>query len=156
MTRRQDLALAEITRALDEQRSTVDTLQSRAGVLLAAGAIVNVGLAQVVFNGHKGLPLPGLTISGIGCAAIGFAALVSLAIPRAYKFHAPAVLILDPKEPFDVTDDELVPGVVRAMSTVHADNSTKLKHLTWTLQFAVAALAANATTWAAAALIERW
>jgi hypothetical protein len=154
VTVREDLAHSEVVRALDEQRDTVDTLQSRAGVLLAAGAIVNVGLGQVAFSGHKGLPQPALSIVGIGAAVVAFFSLLALVWPRAFRLHAPPLLILDKINPFDVAEHDLVPTIVRAMEINRVVNKAQLAKLTALLRVAVVALATNATTWAIVALVN--
>jgi hypothetical protein len=154
MNDRESLALSEVVRALDEQRSTIDTVQARAGVLLAAGAVANVGIGQVAFPGHKGLPVPALTVAGIVAAAASFLALLFLVWPHRYRFVAPAVEILEGVKPYAMPDRELIPATTRGMNVVRLCNERRLRRLTAVLRFAIGALVVNAATWAAVALFR--
>lgn len=146
-TTREALAISEATRALDEQRAAIDTLQSRAGVLLAVGALGNVGLGPLVFGGHVGVRWPWLTVPGIAAGVAAYLMALVIAWPRALAFHLPALPLLNAEEPFDSSDEEIVGHVIRGMEITRARNEKVLTKSTRLLRGTVLALGVNATAW---------
>src|SRR5690349_19555605 len=126
----------EAVRGLDEQRSAVDTVQQRAGVLLALAAIANLGLGQLAFVGQRGLPLPPVAVVGILAAIAAVVMLFALCWPRKYRFTLPADLIIAASPPFDVPDEQLISRVAGAMAALRVQQEENVNRLNLTLRAA--------------------
>jgi hypothetical protein len=149
---RTDLGLAEAVRGLDEQRAMVDTIQQRAGVLLAFAAIANVGLGQLAFAGEGGLPFPPVAIIGIVAAVTCGVLLLSLCWPRSYRFTLPPMEIVTAAPPFNVADDELVGKVAAAMGVLRDRQEQRVERLNHVMRIAIGAVVVNASAWSVIAM----
>jgi hypothetical protein len=155
VTDRADLAYSEAVRGLDEQRSALDTIQARAGLLLAFAAVMNVGLGQLAFAGQSGLPLPPVAITGIAAATLAAAVLLALCWPRPFAFTLPPAEIVLRKAPFNMSDEHLVPAVVQAMEMKRRAQEGKVTKLNLAMKLAIGSVAINAGAWTLVALWTR-
>jgi hypothetical protein len=152
---RADLAYSEAVRGLDEQRSALDTIQARAGLLLAFAAVMNVGLGQLAFAGRRGLPLPLLAIVGIAAATLAAGVLLAMCWPRPYGFTLPPSAIILREQPFNMPDEHLVHAVVQAMDTKRRVQEDRVSRLNLAMKCAIGSVAINAGAWSIVALWTR-
>ncbi len=151
---REEIAYSEAVRALDEQRSTIDTLQSRAGVLLAVVAAVNVGLGGAVLDQRTYDAYEAAVAGGAVAAAIAIILLLWTALPMTIRFSAPSVAVLERTAPFDVADDELQALMVRTMDTVKKDNAKVIDRRFCALRSAIWSTTIGAVLWAGVLIAE--
>jgi hypothetical protein len=155
VTRHHELALAEATRALDEQRSTIDTLQGRAGVLLAFAAVANLLVGQRAFDNELA-DLSQVAASVGIISAVGAASfLLSICWGSSYHFHLEPSALARRQGVWSMVDENLLDGFAAlAMASHISANNEGLRDLYSRLRWSLVLLVTNLTAWGFVILLE--
>lgn len=147
MSVRVDLAYEFVVRALDEQRRTLDSTRTRAGLMLGLAAVVNVELGRLALASGA-TPAIAFAAGGGVLAAVGVFLLGRLCLPKELRLYPPAVSLMDPGTSLASLDEKLVKGtLVDAMERNRKWNEQTIRDLEYLLKAAMTALVLSAACW---------
>jgi hypothetical protein len=156
-----ELAYEEAKRTLENQAETVNEFRSRAGVLLAAAAVVTSFFGgQVLIHDADGVTtVPAAAWLGIACfAGLGIATLAMLWPRRDWSFNANAqeliATYLEPPDDQPLALAEIHRDLALHMSATADRDRAQLISLFRTFRFGGALLVAEVAAWVVA-LVER-
>ena len=152
---REGLAYEMAVRAIDEQRSSLDTVGTKAGLLLAALGLTSSSLAHFAFDKASGLPLPPLSLLGGLAASWAAAALLAACWPRRFLFAFKSTDVLDRAGHFAVPDEQLMSVSTRLLRGAFEKNDATIRKLYRLLHGAIVAIAVNTVTWTLVALFRK-
>lgn len=147
MNLRSDLAYDLAVRVLDEQRSALDSMRTRAALLLGLAAIVNVELGRLTL-GSSGDPEVVFVVGGAVLAATGAYLLGTLCLGQKLKMYPPPMDLITHDDLYGSISDEKLKGtLVAAMEPHRLANAGALSCMETQLKAAMASLVVSSLLW---------